>query len=153
MWGGGSWFVWLKIGPLPGFVNTVMNLWVSSKTRGSCMDVSFLNERVRKNESARGLMRSGSGLGWHVVHSKPDGSVSFFVQQVRFRPLICLIHRQSSFTYVSNSPVSISFCSRIRLVYQFPSSSTCLLPFRYRCHSATWSIIWRCWVAVRLLIA
>jgi len=54
----------------------------------SNVDVSFLNERVRKNESAIGLVRSGPGLGGQVIRSDADGSVSFIVKQLRFFRLL-----------------------------------------------------------------
>ena len=113
----------------------------------STVDESFLNERVRKKESPIGLMRSGSGLGGHVIRSDTDGSVSFIVQQLRFHPLICLIHHRSSFVRVSRSAVSVSFCSRIpRSVSstrsQFPvnMSSSAHVPVSF----TAWSVKQRC---------
>ena len=99
------------------------------------LDVSFLNERVRKNESAIGLIRSGCGLGGHVGLTDADGSVSFIVQQLRFLPTN-LSHwtsvKTTSFTRPnfllfrgSHRPVSLT-CSQL----SFSSSLIPSLPDR-----------------------
>ena len=119
----GPWFIWPRMWPTVWFCEHGTEPVGFIKDAVSTVDVSFLNERVRKNESAIGLLRSGSGLGGHVIRSDTDGSVSFIVQQLRFRPQICLIHHHSSFVRVSGSTVSVSFCSRICLVYPFPVPS------------------------------
>ena len=104
----GPWFIWPRMWPTVWFCEHGTEPVGFIKDAVSTVDVSFLNERVRKNESAIGLLRSGSGLGGHVIRSDTDGSVSFIVQQLRFRPQICLIHHHSSFFRVSGSTVSVS---------------------------------------------
>jgi hypothetical protein len=116
---GGAWFIWLRMWPTAWFCEHGNEPVGFIKVAVSTLDVSFL----WMNESASGLLKSGCGLGGHVFRSDADGSVSFIVQQLRFLPLICLIHHQSSFLCVSSSPAIVSFCTRIPqicLVCQFP---------------------------------
>jgi hypothetical protein len=49
----------------------------------SMKNMLFLNKRVRKNESASRLVRSGSWLCGPFVHLDQDGFIFFIVEQLR----------------------------------------------------------------------
>jgi hypothetical protein len=119
------WCLWSERARLFGHLHTdkQQHYFASNVDRGR---LSFLNERVRKNEMARGLIRTGSPFRKPVIYFKTDGfdrssfdsyclhqsPVNQNMLALPFRYMICALQVPLSFgTYITRWSV----CSKTNL--------------------------------------